>query len=143
VELALAGTRAITIVNRSRERGQSLADHLNSRTEARAAFVPWTGDFRLPPAASILVNATSIGLYPDVTALPALDYETLRPGMLVCDVIPNPPRTPFLAEAEARGAETLDGLGMLVYQGAIGFQMWTGREAPVAVMHEALSAVFG
>ncbi|MFN2138517.1 MAG: shikimate dehydrogenase [Candidatus Promineifilaceae bacterium] len=143
VELALAGTRAITIVNRSRERGQSLADHLNSRTEARATFVPWTGDFRLPPAASILVNATSIGLYPDVTALPALDYETLRPGMLVCDVIPNPPRTPFLAEAEARGAETLDGLGMLVYQGAIGFQMWTGREAPVAVMHEALSAVFG
>ena len=62
--------------------------------------------------------------------------------MVVCDVIPNPPRTPFLVAAERRGADTLDGLGMLVYQGAIGFEMWTGQEAPVAVMLQALSNVF-
>ena len=62
--------------------------------------------------------------------------------MIVCDVIPNPPRTPFLQEAEARGAKTLDGLGMLVYQGAIGFEMWTGYKAPVEVMHSSLSATF-
>jgi shikimate dehydrogenase len=62
--------------------------------------------------------------------------------MVVCDVIPNPPRTPFLREAEARGTKTLDGLGMLVYQGAIGFEMWTGRKAPVAAMHQALAATF-
>ncbi len=60
--------------------------------------------------------------------------------MIVCDVIPNPPRTPLLQEAEARGAKTLDGLGMLVYQGAIGFEMWTGFKAPVEVMHSSLSA---
>jgi shikimate dehydrogenase len=58
-------------------------------------------------------------------------------------VIPNPPQTPFLQEAEARGATTLDGLGMLVYQGAIGFTMWTGLDAPVEVMHQALAEVFG
>jgi shikimate dehydrogenase len=58
-------------------------------------------------------------------------------------VIPNPPDTPFLKEAEARGATTLDGLGMLVYQGAIGFTMWTGLDAPIGVMHQALAEVFG
>jgi shikimate dehydrogenase len=62
--------------------------------------------------------------------------------MIVCDVIPNPPFTPFLKEAEARGAKILDGLGMLVYQGAIGFKMWTGLDAPVAVMREALAKAF-
>ena len=63
--------------------------------------------------------------------------------MTVCDVIPNPPHTPFLKIAETRGAVTLDGLGMLVYQGAIGFTMWTGHEAPLSVMHQALKDVFG
>jgi shikimate dehydrogenase len=63
--------------------------------------------------------------------------------MVVCDVIPNPPHTPFLDEAKARGAQTLDGLGMLVAQGAIGFQMWTGHEPPVRVMHQALVEAFG
>ena len=63
--------------------------------------------------------------------------------MVVCDVIPNPPRTRFLVMAEERGATTLDGLGMLVYQGAIAFTMWTGREAPTDVMHRALREVFG
>lgn len=62
---------------------------------------------------------------------------------IVCDVIPNPPRTLFLAEAKKRGAKTLDGLGMLVNQGAIGFKLWTGVEAPVEVMKKALSREFG
>ena len=51
--------------------------------------------------------------------------------------------TAFLRAAEARGARTLDGLGMLVYQGAIAFQMWTGVEAPINVMRRALEEVFG
>ena len=90
----------------------------------------------------VLVNATSIGLYPAVDELPSLDYATIRPGMVVCDVIPNPPRTRFLEAAQARGARTLDGLGMLVYQGAIALKLWTGRDAPVEVMKAALAAEF-
>jgi shikimate dehydrogenase len=62
--------------------------------------------------------------------------------MLVCDVIPNPPSTPLLRAAEARGMPTLDGLSMLVYQGAIGFKFWTGQDAPVAVMKQALRDAF-
>ena len=61
--------------------------------------------------------------------------------MVVCDVIPAP-MTPFLSDSQKQGARILDGLGMLVYQGAIGFKLWTGKDAPVDAMHEALSKAF-
>jgi shikimate dehydrogenase len=143
VELALAGASEITIVNRSVERGQSLVGLLNEKTPTNAIFVAWHSTYALPPHVDVLVNATSIGLFPAVTARPDIDYTTISAGMIVCDVIPNPPQTPFLVEAAARGAATLDGLGMLVYQGAIAFKMWTGVNPPVEVMHKALAEVFG
>jgi shikimate dehydrogenase len=143
VELALAGAAQITLVNRSRERGQALVDLLNQKTPVEAVFVPWDHTYALPEGSEVLVNATSIGLYPNINDRPDLEYDSIRPGMIVCDVIPNPPRTAFLKQAEARGARTLDGLGMLVYQGAIGFKLWTGLEAPVEVMRRALAQAFG
>ena len=143
VELALAGVTHLTIVNRSVQRGQALIELLNEQTPATAEFVPWTGPYAIPPETDILANATSIGLFPKVNDKPDLIYETITAAMVVSDVIPNPPHTPFLQEAEARGAQTLDGLGMLVYQGAIGFKMWTGLEAPVEVMRRALGQASG
>lgn len=143
VELALAGARHITVVNRSPERGLPLVDLLNLRTPASATFVQWTPDYAVPEGTDVLANTTSIGLYPNVDERPDVNYATIAPGMVVCDVIPNPPQTPFLREAAARGARTLDGLGMLVYQGAIAFKMWTGHDAPVPAMRAALEAVFG
>lgn len=143
VELAMAGAESITIVNRSRERAMPLVTLLAENTPVRVDFVEWTGPYAVPAGTDILANATSIGLYPNVDDRPDLDYATITSGMIVCDVIPNPPRTPFLREAEARGAQTLDGLGMLVYQGAIAFKMWTGHDAPVQEMRAALAAVFG
>jgi shikimate dehydrogenase len=141
VELALAGARKLTIVNRTPARGQALAQLISEKTPARAAFVPWEGCYAFPADAQIIVNATNIGLYPHFDDRPDVDMETIRPDMLVCDVIPNPPRTRFLIEAAAKGAKTLDGLGMLVYQAAIAFTIWTGRDAPLDVMREALAAV--
>ena len=142
VELALAGAVEINVANRSAERGRVLVDLLNDKTPAKATFHPWQGPFAIPEGTDILVNATSIGLYPEVDARPELDYDTISAGMIVCDVIPNPPQTPFLREAAGRGATVLDGLGMLVYQGAIGFKMWTGQDAPVEVMYQALAQAF-
>jgi len=141
VELALAGAAHITIVNRTPSRGQELARHLAEKTPADAQFVPWQGVYPVPPEADILVNATSIGLFPQAEEVPAVAMTSIRPDLLVCDVIPNPPRTAFLRAAEAEGAQTLDGLGMLVYQGAIAFQMWTGVEASTSVMRRALEGV--
>jgi shikimate dehydrogenase len=142
VELALAGANQLTIVNRTVERGQELTALLNDKTPAEAGFVEWNTSYHIPADTDVLVNATSIGLFPDVDQKPDIVYETITTTMTVCDVIPNPPYTPFLKTAEARAAQILDGLGMLVYQGAIGFTMWTGREAPLSVMHQALKEVF-
>jgi shikimate dehydrogenase len=143
VELALAGAAEIEIVNRDETRARELAALIGQNTKARAAYRPWRGAVAIPENIHGLVNATSIGLYPDIEAIPNLDFGTVRPGMIVCDVIPNPPRTRFIQEAEARGALTLDGLGMLVYQSAIAFKLWTEEAAPVEVMKQALLKEFG
>jgi len=141
VELALAGALQITIVNRSSERGKVLTKLLNSKTPAKAYFNQWQGQCSLPNDTDILVNATSIGLFPNVHEKPDINYDSVNSAMVVCDVIPTP-MTPFLKEAQDRGAKIVDGLGMLVYQGAIGFKLWTGLDAPVEAMHKALSKAF-
>jgi shikimate dehydrogenase len=143
VEVALAGAAAITIVNRSEERGRELVDLLNAKTEAKTDYIKWDGDFIVPPGIDVVVNATSIGLFPDVDAKLALDITSLNPDMVVADVIPNPPRTRLVRDAEARGCKVIDGLGMLVNQGVIGIEYWTGITPDAAVMRGALEDVFG
>jgi shikimate dehydrogenase len=142
VELALAGAAAIAVVNRSVDRGKELRELLQSRTSVNATFVPWHGDCVVPEGADVVVNATSIGLFPDVDARLALNLNSLRPGMIVADVIPNPPRTRLLREAAQRGCRVIDGLGMLVNQGVIGIQHWTGITPDAAVMRRALEEIF-
>jgi shikimate dehydrogenase len=89
-----------------------------------------------------LINATSIGLY-DADARIAVDVNSLRAGLVVADVVFSPPRTALLREAEARGCTALDGLGMLVNQGVIGVQYWTGIEPDAEVMRRSLEKVMG
>ncbi len=137
----MAGAQQITIVNRSSERGRVLTELLNSKTPVKANFIEWQGTYSIPSDTDILVNATSIGLSPNAHEKPDINYDTISSDMVVCDVIPVP-MTPFLKEAWDRGAKTVDGLGMLVYQGAIGFKLWTGLDAPVEAMHKALSKAF-
>ncbi len=143
VEAALAGAGPITVVNRDPERGAALVALLEERTPADAELVPWQGTYRVPDDAEVVVNATSIGLLPGVGARLDLDPDSLRPGMVVADVIPNPPRTALLEDAEARGATVLDGLGMLVNQGVISIRHWTGVDADPAVMRRTVEELFG
>ena len=82
---------------------------------------------------SILVNATSVGMTPDVDKTP-FDVDLLRPGLVVFDVVYNPLRTRLLRDAEAAGAKTTSGIEMLVWQGALAFEKWTGQEAPPDLM---------
>lgn len=141
VELAMAQAVHITLVNRDESRGKVLTAILNDRTPVKADFVLWDHTYQIPAGTDILVQATSIGLYPD-TGCPNIDYDTIQSDMVVCDVIPNPPQTAFIKKAKARGARIFDGLGMLVNQGRIGFKLWTGKDAPVEVMKEALAKEF-
>ncbi|QDU41206.1 Shikimate dehydrogenase [Maioricimonas rarisocia] len=143
VETALAGATHITVVNRSPERGEELAALLSEKTPATAEFVHWDGDYAVPTGTDIVVNATSIGLFPDVDARVPIDMETLTPQMVVADVIPNPPRTRLVRESEACGCTVIDGLGMLVNQGVIGIKYWTDQDVDPAVMRAKLEEIFG
>ena len=143
VETALAGAGAITIVNRDPARGAELVALLNERTPATAELVVWDGTYAVPAGTDIAVNATSIGLFPNVDAQLDLDFDSLRASMVVADVIPNPPRTRLIQNAEARGCTVLDGLGMLVNQGVISIKHWTGVDPDPAVMRGKLEELFG
>jgi shikimate dehydrogenase len=137
VELGLSGVAEITVVNRSLPRGQELVDLLNERVHVHASLVALDGDYEVSPEAEILINATSIGLSAADARVP-LAVESLRPELIVADVIFNPPQTRLLRDAVERGCTTLDGLGMLVNQAVIGFKIWTGIDPDASVMREAL-----
>jgi shikimate dehydrogenase len=143
VEVALAGAPAITIVNRSAERGEELTNLLDDKLPVKANFVPWDRTFVIPAGTDVLINATSIGLFPDVDARLDFDVESLTSEIVVADVIPNPPTTNLVRDARAKGCKVIDGLGMLVNQGVIGIRHWTGIEPDPVVMRAALEEVFG
>jgi shikimate dehydrogenase len=143
VELALAGASHLTIANRTPGRGEELARRVSERTGVSAQFALWEGKLSIPPGTHLVVNATSIGLFPEVEAVVPVAEGTLLPGMVVADVIPNPPRTRFLRMAESRGCVVLDGLGMLVNQGVLGIRLWSGRDPRPEVMRQSLETVFG
>ena len=143
VEMALAGAAHFTVVNRSGDRGQELNALLNEKTPAEAVYSKWEGNYAVPENTDVVINATSIGLFPDADAQLALDLDSLREQMIVADVIPNPPRTNLIRDAEARGCTVLDGLGMLVNQGITGIEYWTGMIVDGAVMRARLEELFG
>lgn len=142
VELGLAGVRHITIVNRSEQRGAELVNVLREQLQLEAQLVVWSGDYTVPEGTDVVINGTSIGLY-DPEARLAIDLSSLHPGMIAADVVFNPVRTRFLTEAAARGCRPLDGLGMLVNQGIVGIQYWTGIDPQPEVMRLALESVMG
>lgn len=143
VECALAGAKKITIANIFREQGEELVKLLNTRTNAQAEFVFWDHPLTIPEDTDILSNATSIGLYPNVNDEPNINYDSIQSHFVVSDVIFNDPRTLFLGEAKKRGAQTINGLGMLVNQAALNFRIWTGVDAPMDVMKQTLMNEFG
>ena len=142
VELAFAGAKRIIVANRSEERGRELVDLLNGKTKTSVELVHWLEPYEVPTETDVVINATSIGLYPNVDARLDLNTGTLRPELVVADVIPNPPRTRLIREAEARGCRAIDGLGMLVNQGVIGVRYWTGVDVDASVMRRTLETLF-
>jgi shikimate dehydrogenase len=125
-----AGGR-VCLFNRSQPKGEALAAELG------AAFKPlseFTAD-----RCEILVNTTPVGMAPQAEQSP-IAAQALRPGMVVMDVVYHPLKTRLLREAEAAGCVIIDGLTMLVYQGARQFELWTGLPAPVEIMRMAAEA---
>ena len=132
--LAENGAR-LTILNRSLERAEHLARQVLKNTEKKIAALELSVK-NLKQAigqADILVNATSVGMMPNVEETP-VPASVLKPRLTVYEVVYNPVKTRLLREAEAAGAETIGGLDMLVWQGAFAFEKWTGQKPPVALM---------
>jgi shikimate dehydrogenase len=143
VELALAGASSITVVNRGFERGAELIRLINEQTPAKAELVVWDKTYQVKEGAEIVINVTSVGLYPDVDARLDIDLNSLKSGMVVADIVPSPPRTHLIIDAEARGCQIVDGLGMLVNQGVISIKYWSGVDVDAAVMRRKLEEIYG
>jgi shikimate dehydrogenase len=149
VTMALVQGKAasITITDILPERAQTLAEDLGGQGETILRNMPATKD-KLAAAVmkncQLLVNCTPIGMRHSKQEhdLP-IPSEFILAGALVFDIIYNPLETRLLAEAKTRGARTLGGLSMLVYQGAASFELWTGVQAPVDVMGEAARKALG
>lgn len=137
VELGLNGVTDITIVNRTESRGQELVDILNNIDDVTATLNVLDGDYEVDEDVNVVINATCIGLG-DAEARVPLDVETLSSQMVVADVVFNPPMTRLLRDAQQRECRVLDGLGMLVNQAVIGFNIWTDVDPRPEVMREAL-----
>jgi len=118
------------IHNRNRSKGMDLVNDL----KGLGGNVSFMEDLRDASSAEILINATSLGLRPD-DPLP-VNPEILSPGQTVCDLIYW--ETPLLAGARKRGCRTLDGMGMLLYQGVLAFRIWTGLTPPVDLLRKVL-----
>lgn len=90
--------------------------------------------------ADILVNATSVGMSPNIDETPVTS-SLLKPDTIVFDTVYNPIKTRLQREAEEAGATTISGLDMLIWQGALAFELWTGLKAPVELMREEVIKV--
>jgi shikimate dehydrogenase len=138
--LAQAGC-AVAIHNRTVQRAAQLAHHMrNVGIHAPVTWVPITAnlsDLDLTQF-DLLVNATSVGMWPQADASPWPEMLPMPAHWTVFDLVYNPTETRLLAQAHAAGATAVGGLGMLVYQGAMAFEQWTGHSAPIETMRTAV-----
>lgn len=142
-----AGVSTVVIFNRDLERARALTGALRAAGfEAEIGVEPLERRAlgRILPDVDLLVNTTPVGMKngprPDGSPIP----EDLVPARaLIFDLVYNPSRTILLAAAQAKGAQTLNGLPMLVYQGAAAFEMWTGEKAPLGLMFERIRLALG
>jgi len=133
----------LVIFNRQLARAEDLARRISQvlDKEVKALALNAENLAKALARADILINATSVGMSPDIDETP-VPARLLKPGLIVFDIVYNPIKTRLLLEAEGAGAKTVNGLDMLVWQGALAFEKWTGRQAPLDIMkREAIKAL--
>jgi shikimate dehydrogenase len=135
--LADAGIARLVIFNRHLERAQLLASEVQQYYHG-PIFSLSDPAFLIPHSSSIIINATSVGLHDDASPLPSDVLERFDTDTFVYDMIYNPSQTLLLCQARVMGLPTANGLSMLLHQGALAFTLWTGQEAPLHAMREAL-----
>jgi len=142
VGLANAGASEITVLSRRPEQGEALVRSLGAHVECALDAAPLSEASWSFETATLLVQATSATLESNPGAVAfaaALPIDALPAEAAVVDMVYKPLKTSVLARAAERGLSIVDGLGMLLHQGAIAFEMWTGFEPPLDVMRSALN----
>ncbi len=135
--LALSGASKIWLRDVDAKKAEVLAADINKKTNIAVVSLPEHALSSAASEADCLINATPIGLKKgDPLPVPSRIIEARH---LVVDLVYNPPETPLLKAARMKKAKSLSGLGMLLYQGVIAFEIWTRKKAPVSVMQKALS----
>lgn len=144
--LVEAGIERLIIVNRTLERAQRLAADVQQGRDCQV-FSLSDPDYLIPHSRSIIINATSVGMHragdderatEDATPLPARILERFNAETFVLDMVYNPTQTRLLLQARILGLRAINGLSMLLHQGALAFTLWTGQPAPLTVMRAAL-----
>lgn len=136
--LASASVANLIIVNRHLERAQRLAADVQASYNGNV-FCLNDPSFLIPHRASIIINATSVGMHEEISPLPVDILKRFSPDTFVYDMIYNPTQTYLLCQARIMGMNTANGLSMLLHQGALAFTLWTGQEAPLEIMRAALA----
>ncbi len=142
-QAALAGVQTIHVFNRPSPRFEKMQAKISQITEISTCQIDLR-DFaeaerlnQAIAASKVLVNCTNVGM--DGSHSPITDFQAINSETVVYDIIYQPRQTPFLKAAQARGAKTFNGLGMLLYQGATAFKIWTGKDMPVDQIYPVLA----
>lgn len=146
IQSALEGAEKIILVNRDLVRAEGIADSINRSGENCEVEIYALDNKAWKEKISemdILVDSSPVGMYPNTDVPPVLEPEFLTSNLLVCDLVYNPMETVLLKAAKERGAKTWGGLGMLIYQGALAFEIWTGQKAPTEVMQKEVMNYLG
>jgi shikimate dehydrogenase len=136
--LCQSGIAAITFVCRSHESGHGLIESIDWPDETQTNVVAIEGaSLAIDSMTDIVINATPVGSEDDQQNLPVV-LDTLRPELIVADVVFNPPQTPFVRAATKRGCRVIDGVSIFVRQNALALRLWASPEADMTAMREAL-----
>ncbi len=137
--LLQAGAGRVTVINRTVERAAALVDDLAEVFPASSLnFEPLNSETlaALQGQVDLVVNSTSIGMLPQSDASPWLAEVAIPTGAVFYDIVYYPVQTLFLRQAQEAGQKTVNGLGMVVHQGAVAFEIWTGQKAPLETMRQ-------
>lgn len=140
IQLALAGAKEIVFSTPIPDEVVSLRGIITQNTGTEVNEAQWDSKeiAKTLQNVDLIINATPIGMHPKTSEMPPAEIEAIPRGTLVCDLIYNPRETLLLQKASSHGLSTLNGMGMLLYQGAIAFGLWTGTEPPLDIMRQAL-----
>ena len=140
--IAKYGASTLKILNRNVEKAQKLASDISNSGLIDYVFSDSINNMDLSDV-DILINTTPVGMHPNIDDVPIAQARDMHEDLVVFDAVYNPNETGLLKQAIEADAKPVYGIKMLLYQGAESFEIWTGKKAPVDVMHEALTKYLG